>query len=160
MPVEIERASGSQAALGLIFVIASVLSVFGQMPLNRLAARMGRTLALGVGYGLQAAAFLWVAVANTWESLMVAVIFVIVLSLGQMLAVPVARDVVGVLAAEQRLGTYFGVLNSFGGLAVLVAATALGPLFSDPASSAPWLVLTAALTLAGGIAVGIAKSIR
>ncbi|SES33956.1 MFS transporter [Corynebacterium cystitidis] len=159
LPVEVERASGSQAALGSMFIIASVVSVFGQMPLNGVAARMGRSRAIGVGFAIQAAAFVWVAVTNWWDSLAVAVVFVVTLSVGQMLAVPVSRDLVGVLARERRLGTYFGVLNSFGGLAVLIAATAVGPLYDDPSSSRAWWAIAVALLIAGVVAVLVARTV-
>jgi hypothetical protein len=49
------------------------------------------------------------------------------------------------LAGERRLGAYFGVLSSAGGLAVLAGSTAVGTLL-DPAVAPPvvaWLALAA-----------------
>jgi dipeptide/tripeptide permease len=74
-----------------------------------------------------------------------AVTMVVLLTAGEMLAVPVAQDLVPQLAGERRLGIYFGVLSSAGGLVVLIGSTAVGALL-DPAVAAPavpWLVLAA-----------------
>lgn len=48
-------------------------------------------------------------------------------------------------AGERRLGAYFGVLSSVGGLAVLIGSSALGSLYdaarvSGPAAALPWVV--------------------
>ncbi|MBW0118161.1 MFS transporter, partial [Pseudonocardia sp. KRD-169] len=110
-----------------------------------------------LGFGLMSAAFLLVAAAlpaapaGPWP----AVGFVVLLTAGQMLAGPVAQALVPVLAAERRLGAYFGVLSSAGGLAVLVGSTAVGALLDvtvAPAATA-WLVL-AAVPLVGALVIG------
>jgi MFS family permease len=63
-----------------------------------------------------------------------------------MLAVPQAKELVPALAGERRLGTYFGVLASAGGVAVLVGSTASGALLEH--GRVAWIVL-ALLPLAG-----------
>jgi hypothetical protein len=81
---------------------------------------------------------------------------VVLLTAGEMLAVPVAQDLVPRLAGERRLGVYFGVLSSAGGLAVLGGSTVVGALL-DPAVAAPavpWLVL-AAVPAASALVIGL-----
>lgn len=63
-----------------------------------------------------------------------------------MIAIPISRDLVGVLAGEKNLGTYFGFLNSFGGLAVLLSSLLLGAMLDQayepqPSAALPWLTL-------------------
>ena len=68
-----------------------------------------------------------------------------------MTVVPVAQDAVGRLAGERRLGAYFGVLASGGGLAVLGGSALLGSLLEAQGPPAlPWAV-TAALPLASAV---------
>jgi hypothetical protein len=75
-----------------------------------------------------------------------AVGMVLLLCIGQMVAVPMARDLVPRLAGERRLGAHFGFLASAGGLAVLVGSTGVGALLDraaqpGPGAALPWLVL-------------------
>lgn len=162
LPVELERATGGQGALGWMFALASVLVVAGQLPLAGWArSRLGPGRALPLGFGLLAAAFASVAVAapvdppaGAW-SLAPAVSLVVLLTLGQMLAVPVAQDLVPRLAGERRLGSHFGFLSSVGGLAVLIGSTGVGALLDRadvPTAGAalPWAVM-AALPAVGGL---------
>jgi MFS family permease len=149
LPAELRRATGDQAALGWLFVLASIMVITGQLPATRWGRRIGSARAIVLGFGLMAASFLAVAVAVLLPGsadavpLWPAVTMVVLLTAGEMLAVPVAQDLVPRLAGERRLGVYFGVLSSAGGFAVLIGSTAVGALL-DPAVAAPavpWLVL-------------------
>ena len=67
-----------------------------------------------------------------------------------MIVSPIARDLVGVHAKNIKLGTYYGVLNSVGGAAVLITSPLLGKLLNSayhPTQSAmiPWIVLAAGM---------------
>jgi MFS family permease len=99
-----------------------------------------------------AASFLLVAVCAPLEpspgpwALAPAVGMVVLLYTGQMVAVPVAQDLVPRLAGERRLGAHFGFLASAGGLAVLVGSTGVGALLDradtpQPGAAVPWVVL-------------------
>jgi MFS family permease len=163
LPVELDRATGSQGALGWLFVAAAVSVLVLQLPITVRARRLGPARALPLGFALMSASFLVVAVAapavppsGIW-ALAPAVGFALLLYLGQMVAVPVAQDLVPRLAGEQRLGAHFGVLASAGGLAVLVGSTGVGALLDlaaqpQPAAAVPWLVLAA---LPAASAVGL-----
>lgn len=162
LPVELERATGGQWALGWMFALASVLIVVGQLPLASWArGRLGPARALPLGFGLLATAFAAVAVSAPLDpldgpwALVPAVALVVLLTLGQMLSVPVAQDLVPRLAGEQRLGSYFGFLSSMGGVAVLAGSTGVGALLDGartpaPEAALPWAAM-AALPAVGGV---------
>jgi len=166
LPAELDRV-GAPAALGWLFVVASVMVIVGQLPVTRWARRTGGahgaghgrgTRALLLGFGLMAAGFgvVALAIAVAPPALWPAVAFVVLLTAGQMLAVPIAQDLVPRLAGERRLGAYFGVLSSAGGLAVLVGSAGVGALL-DPAVAPPvvaWVVL-AAVPLLGATVIGV-----
>ncbi|MGW2183748.1 MFS transporter [Streptomyces sp. NPDC001732] len=125
LPAELDRATGSQAALGWLFALSSALVVFGQMPLERLA-----TVRLGLAWPAMIQAGL----------LLLGAAFVVLLTLGQMLVVPAARAGVTALVAEERLGLFTGALSSVSGLVVLAGSVPVGALL-DTDGPAPWLIL-------------------
>ena len=152
LPVELTRSTGSQGALGWLFVVAAVLVLLFQLRVTGRARRAGPGRALPAGFLLMAASFLLVAgfapappLPGPW-SLAPAVGMVVLLYTGQMVAVPVAQDLVPRLAGEGRLGAHFGFLASAGGLAVLLGSTGVGALLGrattpQPGAAVPWLVL-------------------
>ncbi len=160
LPVELGRV-GAEAALGWMFALASLMIVLGQLPLAGWArARLGAGRALPLGFGLLSLAFAVVAGCAPWTpapgpfAAAPAVAFVVLLTLGQMLAVPVAQDLVPKLAGDGDLGSHYGFLSSAGGVAVLIGSGMAGGLLelaADPAAAAalPW-VLLAALPAVGG----------
>ncbi|GAA0895190.1 MFS transporter [Pseudonocardia zijingensis] len=162
LPAELRRATGDQAALGWLFALASVMMITGQLRTTRWSRRLGSARAIVLGFGLMTASFLAVALAvlapatTAAMPLWPAVAMVALLTAGQMLAVPMAQDLVPRLAGERRLGVHYGVLSSAGGVAVLAGSTVVGALL-DPAVAAPvvpWLVL-AAVPAASAVVIGL-----
>lgn len=155
LPFELTRVGASERSLGLLFALASTLIILGQLPLSALARRLlGGTTALVSGFVLIGLAFAVVALRPPGIS--GAVAFVVLLTVGQMLVVPQAKGFVPVLAGERRLGTYFGVLASAGGVAVLVGSTVSGALLEH--GQVAWVVL-ALLPLAGAcVLTALARS--
>lgn len=160
LPSELER-TGDGAALGPLFVVSSVMVITMQLRVTGWARRLGAGRAMVSGFAAMAASFAVVAVARllpeppSWASLVPAVAMVVLLTAGEMLAVPIAQSLVPTLAGERRLGAHFGVLASFGGLMVLIGSTAVGALL-DPAVPAalPFVVLTA-VPLVGAAVLGV-----
>ncbi|GAB3690226.1 MDR family MFS transporter [Nocardiopsis oceani] len=164
LPVELGRSTGGQWALGWMFALASVLILVCQLPLAAWArGRLGPVRALPLGFALLSAAFAGVAVSAPLEplggvwSLAPAVALVVMLTFGQMLAVPVAQDLVARLARGQRLGSYYGFLASIGGVAVLVGSAVMGALLDRahtpaPEAALPWATM-AAVPAVGGVLV-------
>ena len=151
LPVELTRGTGSDQSMGIMFLIAGVWVIILQVPLARIAARYSPTRAVAAGFLIMASSFTIVAVCAPWSrSLAPAIAFVVVLNVGNMIVSPIARDLVGVHAKNIKLGTYYGVLNSVGGAAVLITSPLLGKLLNSayhPTQSAmiPWIVLAAGM---------------
>jgi MFS family permease len=155
LPDEVERATGSQAALSWLFALSSLLVVCAQLPVTRWAGdRLDLRRSMAWGLLLIAAGFAVVAAARPagWTGiagLLPAAGYIVLLTLGQMLVVPAARAWVPDLAEEGRLGLYTGALSSVSGLIVLVGSSATGSLLDLGLPAAvPWLVLAAVPALA------------
>lgn len=152
LPVEIQRAGGSEKDLGPLFMLASLLIVVLQLPLARVAHRVGAVRILPVGFLLLSTAFASVALfastppAEGWLRLIPSICFVTLLTLGQMLLVPSAKDLIPRFAEESTLGAHYGALATAGGVAVLAGNLAFGGLLDEaltPSTQAmyPWLLL-------------------
>ncbi|MEV5436871.1 MFS transporter [Streptomyces sp. NPDC052682] len=155
LPEEVERATGSQAALAWLFALSSLLVVSAQLPVTRwVGERLALRRSMAAGLLLIAAGFAVVGAARPagWTGttgLVPAAGYVVLLTLGQMLVAPAARAWVPDLAEEGRLGLYTGALSSVSGLIVLAGSSATGTLLDAGLPPAvPWLVLAAVPALA------------
>ncbi|QLR44374.1 MFS transporter [Enterobacter sp. RHBSTW-00994] len=152
LPVEIQRAGGSEKDLGPLFMLASVLIIAFQLPLARFARRAGAARIIPIGFLLLSASFLSVACfaatepAEGWMRLLPSACFVSLLTLGQMLIVPAAKDLIPWFAQESTLGAHYGALSTAGGCAVLAGNLVFGSqldhaLTPSTAAIYPWLLL-------------------
>lgn len=167
LPLEVERAWGSQTVLGWFFAISAVFVVTAQMFVTRVAARFSPRVVLPVGFVVVAASFVVVAVSTPLEmsgliGLVPAGVFVLLLALGQMIALPQARDLVPLLAAERRLGSYYGFMASVGGIGVLVGSVIIGAVIDAApetgwGASVPWCV-AAAFPIAGIVGLRVVSA--
>ncbi|WP_030606722.1 MFS transporter [Streptomyces sclerotialus] len=155
LPEEVARATGSQAPLAWLFALSSLLVVTTQLPVTRWAAdRLDLRRSMSAGLLLIAAGFAAVALARPagWTGvpgLLPAAVFVVLLTLGQMLVAPAARAWVPDLAEDSRIGLYTGAMSSVSGLLVLAGSSATGSLLGTGLPPAvPWLVLAAVPALA------------
>ncbi|MGW5381065.1 MFS transporter [Nocardia sp. NPDC003963] len=153
LPLELDRAWGSQAPLGWYFALAALFVVIAQLPLTR---RVRTAAALPAGLIVTATAFVVMALLAPLRlhgvpALVPPAAFALLLALGQMITMPVARDLVPRIAAERRLGSYYGLLASIGGLGVLAGSAVTGALIDVlPATTgwglaAPWCAVALAL---------------
>lgn len=122
LPVEIQRAGGREQDLAPLFMLASLLIITLQLPLARFARRIGALRILPVGFLLLSASFVSVALfaasspAEGWLRLLPSACFVTLLTLGQMLLVPSAKDLIPLFAEESTLGAHYGALATAGGV--------------------------------------------
>ena len=148
--MEIQRSGGNEKDLGPLFMLASVLIITLQLPLARFARRVGAVRILPVGFLLLSAAFASVAMfaatepPEGWWRLLPSL--VTLLTLGQMLLVPSAKDLIPRFAGESTLGAHYGALSTAGGIAVLAGNLLFGSLLDRalvPSAQAiyPWLLL-------------------
>ncbi|MFJ5455131.1 MDR family MFS transporter [Pectobacterium jejuense] len=163
LPVELHRSGSSEKDLGPLFVLASLLVIGLQLPLARFARRVGAARMLPLGFALLAASFFSVALFASstppegWQRLLPAISLITLLTLGQMLIVPVGMDLIPRFANNQNLGAHYGALASMGGIAVLVGNFILGSqldraLTPSPQAAIPW-VLLAAVPLCSSLAM-------
>lgn len=152
LPVEIQRAGGREQDLAPLFMLASLLIITLQLPLARFARRIGAVRILPVGFLLLSASFASVALfaasppAEGWLRLLPSACFVTLLTLGQMLLVPSAKDLIPLFAEESTLGAHYGALATAGGCAVLAGNLLLGHMLDQaltpsPQAVYPWLLL-------------------
>lgn len=170
LPVELRRATGSDELLGWFFALAAVFVIALQTYVTRWVEKRGATMALGGGFTLMALSFALVAVAapfrfEGWLALVPATLLIIFLHSGIMLAVPIARDLVGDLAENKDLGSYYGFLNSFGGVAVLLGSVLIGSALDwaetpSPWATVPWLIMTVLLAASAFGLVKLRRSHR
>ncbi|MFF6012974.1 MFS transporter [Rahnella sp. R3(2024)] len=154
LPVELRRSGGSEQDLGPLFVLASVLVIVLQMPLARFSRRIGARIILPAGFLLLSSAFAavamfaWTVPPEGWLRLLPSVLLITLLTVGQMLIVPVGMDLIPRFAGQHNLGAHYGALSSMGGIAVLAGNFLLGGLLDDalvpsPGAVIPWLALAA-----------------
>ncbi|WP_312773845.1 MDR family MFS transporter [Atlantibacter hermannii] len=152
LPVEITRAGGSEKDLGPLFMLASCLIILLQLPMARFARRVGATRIVPAGFLLVSASFVSVALfaastpPDNWLRLLPAACFVTLLTLGQMLLVPAAKDLIPRFAEHDTLGAHYGALSTAGGCAVLAGNILFGDrldlaLVPSAQAAYPWLQL-------------------
>lgn len=160
LPLEVERVWGSQTVLGWFFALSAVFVVTAQLPITRRVQKRSPRVVLPIGFAVMAVSFLVLAATAPLRlsgviGLIPVAVFVLLLALGQMIAMPQARDLVPRLAAERRLGAYFGFMASLGGIGVLIGSAALGSLIDAVPETGwgagiPWLA-AAAFPIASGL---------
>jgi len=171
LPVELKRSGSSEQDLGPLFMLASLLIICLQLPLARVARRIGVGLILPVGFLLLSLSFICVAAfapltpPEGWQRLLPAAGMVTLLTLGQMLVVPVGMDLVPRFARDRNLGAHYGALASMGGIAVLVGNFLLGgqldrALTPSPDAAIPWLLLAAFPFCSAIVMAVICRSIK
>jgi MFS family permease len=166
LPLAMAQAGGDAGAVALVFAWVSILTLALQLPLARGSARLGAPRALRIGYLAHAAAFLSLAAAallplTQTEALALVTMAATGIAFGHLIANPTALALVPELARPGATGSYFGLLASCGGIAVLCGNLAVGGLF-DRASGAsaagpgaaalPWLLLATLPALAAALA--------
>ena len=162
-PVELRRVGAGPLALGFVFTWVSILTVTLQLPVARWSGRLAPSAALRIGYLLSAAGFLVLAACAPLApppgyELLPLFTAVTLLALSHLFALPTALGAVSGFAGVRPTGSYFGLLSSFGGVAVLLGNVGIGALLGaaatpQPAAAAPWLVL-AVLPLTSAVLIG------
>lgn len=164
LPVELTRSMGNDKMLGVMMAISSGMVIVGQVALTSWARRrLGWQRAIPAGFAIMAAGFAAIALASLvapfarpW-SIAPALAMIVLFTLGKMLANPFTNDLVARLAHERRLGSYYGLLNSFGGLAVLLGSTGIGALLDKGSHgirvALPWFVTILLLAFSAGIII-------
>ncbi|MBM7026964.1 MFS transporter, partial [Clavibacter sp. DM3] len=154
LPLELGRAGAGASAVGTAFLAVSLLTIALQWPVALLARRLGPARALALGFGTSATGFAAVALAAVvpppaGAALAPVAVLLVCLTLAHMLVGPVTMELVPAFAAGRPTASYYGLLASCGGVAVLVGGSAVGALF-DAAPALAWGIL-AALPVAAAV---------
>lgn len=154
LPLELARAGGGTAAVGSAFLAVSLLTIALQWPVALLATRLGPGRALACGFGITATGFGALALASAappppGAELLPSAVLVVCLTLGHMTAGPVTMALVPSFADGRPTASFYGLLASCGGVAVLVAGGVVGSLL-DSAPALAWGIL-AALPVAAAV---------
>lgn len=158
LPLELQQSGAGAGLLGVLFTVASILTIALQLPASSVAARMGTVAALRAGFSCIAVAFLLITLLGTTGMHLVPglpaatgpVCLVVLLSLGRMLVGPAGLQQVQGFAGARPLGAYYGLLASCGGLAVVCGNTLIGALRDTVGSTSGWVLL---VLLSGAAAV-------
>lgn len=148
LPIELQRVGGGEGTLAAMFVLASALTLTLQLPIARLSMRVGSAAALRTGYLALMLAFVTLGVGALLElppdaAVGPVIACVVLLILGHLFVGPTALDLVRSFAGSAGTGSYYGLLASFGGLAVLVGNVAIGAALPEAAvtgweAAIPW----------------------
>lgn len=166
LPLEIERRTGGQAGVIVVFAISAVLTLALQVRLTAWCQRRwsaGQTIARGLA--LMSLAFLPLALAphalagagpRHALALVPVVMAAGLLALGTMLVFPFEMTMITTLGGGRLIGTYYGLYNLLSGVGIVAGNLASGAAFDLAARlgtpALPWLTLLAA-GLASALAV-------
>lgn len=164
LPLQLARVDAGPAVVAAMFAWASALTLVLQLPVSRWCHRVGPARALRVGYALSAAGFAVVAASVVLPldrtghvvAVFAAAGLVIV---GHLTTNPTAQGLVPRFAGARPTGSFFGLLSTCGGIAVLVGNVAVGTLLGWVAAPfAAWVLLAAPLVAAAVWAPPVAAS--
>ena len=169
IPLELERLDYPAQWLGMIFAWISVLTLTLQLPVSWIAARIGARATLRCGYLLSALgfgvfAFIPASLFGQDAGMPRILCAITLLTLGHMSVHPTALSLVPQFAGARPTGSYFGLLSSCGGLAVLLGNILIGWLLVQAGRQAvpsflPWLVLILPLLLASWRAADVVRGL-
>ncbi len=129
-----ERVHIDTLTIGLVFGLNGVMVVALQMPLARALEKRDKYLAMTAGTALYAVGYFFVA--GVWDGITLAMTMVVI-TIGEMIVVPVSTDLTVSMSSETERGKYlgiFGLIGSFGWF----GSTLVGGLLYDNLTNA-WL---------------------
>ena len=125
----------SFAAYGLILSLNGLVVVIFELPLTMFSQRFPVRKVMALGYALVGLGFAANAFAETISAF---ILTMLVLTLGEMISMPVAAAYIADLAPEHMRGRYMGV-NGFTWALALVFGPSLGMLLFRHSGTALWL---------------------
>lgn len=164
LPLQLGRADGGAGLVALMFAWVSALTLVLQLPVSRWCLRRGAARALRIGYVVSAAGFAVIAASAVLPldaAAQVIAVFVAagLVILGHLTTNPTAQGLAPRFAGALPTGSFFGLLSTCGGVAVLVGNIAVGALLGwTAAPAAAWLLLAAPLVVAAILAPPLAAT--
>ena len=161
LPLEVRRVTGSDAGIGALFVMSSIMTLAGQIHVTEWCRRRYRPPeAIALGLALMGLAFLAPLAAALGPSLGAhggagaaltrlgpTMIAMALLSVGMMVVSPFSMAMVPRFARDRLIATYYGFYSMAGGLGTMTGNALLGAALdaqSHPALAAlPWAIMVA-----------------
>ncbi len=161
LPIEVRRATGTEAGVAVLFALSGLLTVVYQVKLTRWAkARWTPTQTITRGLLLMGLAFTPLALTasshqarpgelNTWPAYLLAlapvVVTTLLLTLATMIVYPFEMAIIVTLAGEKKVGTYYGFYNTLSGVGIaagnLLTGLAIDTGLDYGIPALPWLAL-------------------
>jgi len=164
LPLALARTDAGAPFVAAMFAWASALTLLLQLPVSRWCAHVGPAVALRVGYTLSALGFAAVAGAglvavDDVERIVAVFVAASLVIAGHLTTNPTALDLAPRFAGALPTGSFFGLLATCGGIAVLIGNLVAGALFTVPpiAEVAPWVFLAVPLAVAALLAPRLAR---
>jgi MFS family permease len=164
LPLEVERLVGSGTALGLLFALSSIISIFGQLPSTAFCQARWRP-AESIAAGLFLMTLAWIPpllgsellprppagdgrlahLTNYLVNLSPAIGATVLLTIGSTVAYPFLMETVPRLGRNRNTGAYFGFYWTIAGIATILSNTITGILLDVRdglgVQPLPWLAL-------------------
>jgi MFS family permease len=161
-PFAKEHAAVSEAGIGVVFFVNTVLIVIAQLPLAKALEGRRRLRAMALAAGLFAATSLSVLAVGLWLDMTTAVIalcgVIVVFSIGECLHGAVQNPLIADLAPEHLLGRYMA-LRTVAWQVGFMAGPALGSYLLARSPTGLWLAAAVACLLAAGGSLGLERRI-
>lgn len=164
LPLQLAATEHPATATAGMFGWVSILTLTLQIPVARWSARVGAPIALRVGYALSAAGFAVAAVGTMAQGADAVRVTIVVAAAslvvaGHMTTNPTALSLVPRFADDHPTGSFFGLLATCGGVAVLIGNLIVGALLAMPGLPVTaWLFLATPLIAAAIVAPRLAQS--
>lgn len=158
LPLQLAMTPDAAPATAAMFAWVSLLTLTLQLPVARWSASVGAAVALRTGYLLSAVGFAVMAVgalSPVTDAVRVTIVFVAasLVVMGHMTTHPTALSLAPRFAGLHPTGSFFGLLATCGGIAVLVGNLIFGALLGiEGMPAAAWLFLAAPLIVAALVA--------
>ncbi|MEV0081275.1 MFS transporter [Saccharopolyspora sp. NPDC050642] len=169
LPMQAERLTGSAAAVAVIFLVSTAVTLALQVRITELAQRRwSRGRAIGIGLGLMGAGFVATAIAatavpatppagagETFARLAPVLITALFLAVGVMLAQPFVYELIPSFGGRELAGTYFGVFYLISGVAAAAGNALIGWLTDLSGHEWAWLPPALCVLIGGCSALAV-----
>ncbi|WFE97426.1 MFS transporter [Micromonospora sp. WMMD987] len=164
LPVQAEHLTGHPAAVAVLFVASTTVTLTLQLPLNRRLRRRNRGASITAGMAVMGAGFLLpllrVPSLSPVLRLVPVLAAAVLLTLGVMIAQPFVLELIPAFAGPHLTGTYFGLFYLVSGVLAAGCTAAVGATVGTATGTgvppAAWL-LTAAVGAASAGAVWLLR---
>lgn len=174
LPLEVQRVTGSDQLVSVLFIVSSLVTIFGQVPIIAYCrARLGPFQTISLGLLLMSAAFLPLLLLSPFLSgtgdpagllsrigmtaltLSPVLLAALLLTVGIMMTNPFAMEMIPQLARERLVGTHFGFYGLASGIGATLGNTLTGALFDAQGSAdtliLPWIIMLSLGLVSGGL---------